>query len=201
MFCISLQKLYLFSRKSKFIILDIQISWRYKMPKHKISNTFNTYSLLMKFEQFMSYYRRKLFLKRHTKTGTWKLVPDPLVPGPLLENKFLKQATYIRYVTAKLQNCSNQHAALLRFLFTEDSLILRKIFILYYINWPNFITRLCLLLKLFSRMCFVFPKFVRGCQPRTPSQIFKGTHPLTQLASSLFEIFVSTPLFSIPPPF
>ena len=102
MFCISLQKLYLFSRKSKFIILDIQISWRYKMPKHKIRNTFNTYSLLMKFEQFMSYYRRKLFLKRHTKTGTWRLVPDPLVPGPLLENKFSKQATYIRYVTAKL---------------------------------------------------------------------------------------------------
>ena len=118
-----------------------------------------------------------------------------------MENKFLKQATYIRYVTAKQQNCSNQHAALLRFLFTEDSLILRKIFILYYINWPNFITRLCLLLKLFSRMCFVFPKFVRGSKPRTPSQIFKGTHPLTQLASSLFEIFVSTPLFSIPPPF
>ena len=100
-----------------------------------------------------------------------------------------------------MQNCSNEHAALLRFLFTEDSLILRKIFILYYINWPNFITRLCLLLKLFSRMCFVFPKFVRGSKPRTPSQIFKGTHPLTQLTSSLFwnfcfhsPLFYSTPL-------
>ena len=30
-----LQKLFSFSRKSKFRILDIQISWRYQMPEHK----------------------------------------------------------------------------------------------------------------------------------------------------------------------
>ena len=127
----SLQELYLFSRKSKFIILDIQISWRYQMPKHKIRNTYlNTYSLLMKFEQFMSYYKRKNLLKRHTKTATWKLVPDPLVPGPLLENEFLKQATYIKMSNSKtIKICSNQHAALLRFLFTEDSLISIIIFL------------------------------------------------------------------------
>ena len=36
----SLQKLSLFSRKSNFRILDIQISWRHQMPKHKARNTF-----------------------------------------------------------------------------------------------------------------------------------------------------------------
>ena len=68
----------------------------------------------------------------------------------------------------------NQHAGLLRFFFTEDSLKIKKsvelvsrphfpyiflikIFIsIYYINWPNLITRLCLFLKFFSKMCLVF---------------------------------------------
>ena len=40
MFFISLQKLFLFLRKSNFSILDIQISWRHQMPKHKTRNTF-----------------------------------------------------------------------------------------------------------------------------------------------------------------
>ena len=32
-----------------------------------------------------------------------------------------------------------------------------KFFLLYYyIHWPNFIARLCLLPKLFSKMCFMF---------------------------------------------
>ena len=39
--------------------------------------------------------------------------------------------------------------------FSQEFLI--KNFILqYYINWANFITRLCLLPKLFSKLCFVF---------------------------------------------
>ena len=37
---ISLQKLFLFSRKSNFRILDILVSWRYQMPKHKTRNAF-----------------------------------------------------------------------------------------------------------------------------------------------------------------
>ena len=40
MVLISLQKLFSFSRKSKFRILAIQISWYYQMPKHKTKNTF-----------------------------------------------------------------------------------------------------------------------------------------------------------------
>ena len=39
-FFILLQKLFSFSRKSKFRILDIQISWHHQMPNHKTRNTF-----------------------------------------------------------------------------------------------------------------------------------------------------------------
>ena len=89
--------------------------------------------------------------------------------------KFLKQATYITYVIAKLSKfvkSSKQTSP--RFIFRENSLqikkslelvsrpyfsqnLLIKIFLLqFYINWKNFITKLCLLLKLFSNMCFLF---------------------------------------------
>ena len=79
--------------------------------------------------------------------------------------KFLKQAIYIRYVIAKLR--PDQLAQLLRFLFTEDSLEIKKGFAFvieffiknfplhYCINWPNFITRLCLLPKLIIKMCLL----------------------------------------------
>ena len=41
--------------------------------------------------------------------------------------KFLKQSTYIRYVINKAIEISpNQHAGLLRFLFTEDTLKIEK---------------------------------------------------------------------------
>ena len=40
-FFISLQKLFSFSRKSNFRILNFQISWRHQMPKHKTRNTFH----------------------------------------------------------------------------------------------------------------------------------------------------------------
>ena len=40
----------------------------------------------------------------------------------------MKQATYIEYVTTKLsKSCQNQHAHLLRFLFTEDSLEIQNL--------------------------------------------------------------------------
>ena len=67
----------------------------------------------------------------------------------------------------------NQQVDLLRLIFREDSLKIKKvlelvsrphfpynflieIFLLYYyINWLNFITRLCLPLKLFSKISFL----------------------------------------------
>ena len=83
--------------------------------------------------------------------------------------KFLKQVTYIRYVTAKL----SKFVQISMLTSTEFSLqtilwklkrvwdyfpghIFDKNFILqYYIKWPNLITRLWLLPKLFNNVCFV----------------------------------------------
>ena len=41
MLFILLQKLFLFMRKSNFLILNFQISWRHLMSNHKTRNTFN----------------------------------------------------------------------------------------------------------------------------------------------------------------
>ena len=90
--------------------------------------------------------------------------------------KFLKQATYIRYVIPKLSKFV-QISMLTSSdsFFTENSFkikkdlelvsgpyfshnLLMKNFI-FYINWPNFITRWCLVPKLFNKMCFVFHAF------------------------------------------
>ena len=85
MFFISLQKFFLFLRKSNFRVLDIQISWHHQIPKQKIGNTFywitceentiykwNLASLCHITEE-------KRLSKNSTKTATWKLVPDSFV--------------------------------------------------------------------------------------------------------------------------
>ena len=82
--------------------------------------------------------------------------------------KLLKQAIYIRYVIAELSKfiqISLQTSSIFEYQkvlelvsrphFSQNFLI--KIFLLYYyINWPNLIFRLCLLSKLFCKMCLVF---------------------------------------------
>ena len=51
---------------------------------------------------------KKVYQKNYTKTETWKLVPDPFCVWQEVSTtsigkmKYLKQATYIRYVIAKL---------------------------------------------------------------------------------------------------
>ena len=78
------------------------------------------------------------------------------------------------YNSKAIKISPNQQAGLLTFLFTEDSLkikkclelvsrphfpynfLIKKVILKCYINWPNFITRLCLLPKLLNKMCFVF---------------------------------------------
>ena len=84
MFFILHQNICSLSRNSKFRILDIQILWRHQMPKHKIGNTFywimwKVSSLLMKYEQFISYHKRRYLIKNYTKTASWKLVLGPFV--------------------------------------------------------------------------------------------------------------------------
>ena len=68
----SLQKVFWFSRKSNLRILHIQVLWRHQMPKYKTRNRFylitcEVNSLLTKFRQFMSYYKRKKIIKKFRK--------------------------------------------------------------------------------------------------------------------------------------
>ena len=90
---------------------------------------------------------------------------------PLLEDEIFEATCLYQISNSKTQN---QHAHFLRFLFTEDYLQIKRglklvsrphfsqnfsinIFLQqYYINWPNFITRPCLLSKLFSKIGFMF---------------------------------------------
>ena len=96
-----------------------------------------------------------------TKTVTWKLVPELLCLQKIKHNlyrkiKFLKQAFYIRYVLAKLLKFVQISTLTSRFLFTKDSWKIKKgLELVSRSNFqPNFITRLCLLFKLFSKMYF-----------------------------------------------
>ena len=55
--------------KIEFRILHFQISWRHQMLKHKTRNKFHwmalkVTSLLMKFAQFMSHYKKKKLIKK-----------------------------------------------------------------------------------------------------------------------------------------
>ena len=100
MFFVSLQKLFSFSRKSYFRILAIQISWRYQMPNHKTRNTFCwiTWEVNTVFQWNLASLchitKENNLLENSAKIAAWKLVPALL--------QFLKQALYIRYVTAEL---------------------------------------------------------------------------------------------------
>ena len=81
-FFISLQKLFSFSRKSNFTIFDFEISWRHQIPKHETRNTFywitwEVNSLLMKFSQFMSYFKRNNFIIKFWKNWGLKTSSRP----------------------------------------------------------------------------------------------------------------------------
>ena len=134
MFFNSLLKLFSFSRKSNFRILDFQISWRHLMPKHKTRNTFywitwevitvckwNLASLCHILKEIVS-------SKNFTNTAAWKLVPGLFVfaknlAQPLLENEIFEAIYLYQICNSKAIEISpNQQAGLLRFLFREDSL-------------------------------------------------------------------------------
>ena len=91
------------SRNSKFKILDIQISWRHQMPKHKTRNTFywimwKVNSLLMKYGQFISYYKRRYLIKKLYKNCVLKTSSRPFcVPKKLSTfiGKWISETTYL----------------------------------------------------------------------------------------------------------
>ena len=99
-----------FSRKSSFSILDIQTSWRHQIPNHKKRDKFYWMTCITQFvnETWPVFYttKKNFVSKTSIKTAAWQLVPDRFVfaknkAQPLLENE-VSEATYIRYVLAKL---------------------------------------------------------------------------------------------------
>ena len=88
----------------------------------------------MKFGQCMSYEKRKKFIKKLYQNCGLKTSSRPICVCKEIKHnyyykmRFLKQTAYNGYVIAKLsiEICSNQHADLLRTVFTEDSLKIKK---------------------------------------------------------------------------
>ena len=118
MFFISLQNIFPFFRKSNFSILHFQISWRYQMPKHKTRNTFHWITWEVNticswnLASLCNPVKEKILSKNSEETAVWKLVPGPFVFAKNYKHsfywkmKFLKKATYVRYVIAKLSKFS-----------------------------------------------------------------------------------------------
>ena len=127
----------------------------------------------------MSYYKRKNYIKKFHKNCdlknsrpicVYKEFSATSIGNGIFEASYLYQI----YISKIIKTCPNHHTDFLRFLFTEDylkikiglelvsrphfsqNLFIKKFLLKYYINQPNFITRLCLLPKLISKMCFVF---------------------------------------------
>ena len=87
----------------------------------------------IKFGEFMSYYKRKNFIKNFLKNCDQKTSSRPFcVCKELKRNlywkmKFLKEAADIRlYISKTIKMCPNQYTDLLRFLFTGDSLKIKR---------------------------------------------------------------------------
>ena len=110
---ILLLKLFFFLRESSFRILDIQISWQCQVPKHKTRKTCYWISWEVNtvckwnLASLCHITKDKTLSKNSTKTVVWKLVLVLLSLQRIRYNfywktKFLKQATYIRYLIAKL---------------------------------------------------------------------------------------------------
>ena len=102
---ISLRKLFSFSEKS-----NCRISW-HQMPKHK-TNTFHWITWEVKTVFWWNWPSLRHITKENksskcsTKTAAWKLVPGSFVFAIkrkfYWKMKYLKHATYIKYVIAKL---------------------------------------------------------------------------------------------------
>ena len=114
--------------------------------------------------------KEKISSKNSAKT--WKLVPSPFVFAMnlnaqlVLENEIFEETTYNRYLLAKLSKFV--HISMLTSSDSFSQRIFWKLkrgsgtsfkttfFIEFVVTWPNVITRLCLLPKLFSKMCLMF---------------------------------------------
>ena len=110
-------KSFLFTRKSNFSVLDIRISC-HQISKHNkkcilLNNLGSKHSALTKFGQFMSYYKRKDFIKKFYKNCDLKTSPRPICVCKDLS-------------TTSIGICPNQDTDVLIFLFTGGSLKIKK---------------------------------------------------------------------------
>ena len=103
-----MKNVFYFTSKALFVLEIIKVqNFRHSQKKKCIllNKLGVKRSLLMKFGQFTSYYKRNRFIKNYTRTETWKLVPDPFCVWKEVSSigkmKFLKKATCIRYLIAK----------------------------------------------------------------------------------------------------
>ena len=99
-----------FSRKLTVIILEFQVSWRHQMPKHEARNTFYWITLEVNTVCLCRITKEKIVKKFH-KTCDLETSSRPfcvckeLSATSVKKMKLLKEATYIRYVLAKLSKC------------------------------------------------------------------------------------------------
>ena len=134
----------------------------------------------MKFGQFMSHYIRKNFITKFCKNCGLKTssrsfcVCKELSTASIGNEIFEVNYLYQICNSKAIEICSNQHADLLRSLFTEDSLKIKKglelvsrphfsynfydkkLYFVILHKLAKFHQRLCLLPKVCSKMCFVF---------------------------------------------
>ena len=107
MFCISFQKIFSFLRKSNFRILDIQISWRHQMSKHKTRNTFYWITWEVSIVCYWNLASLCHISKENNssensmKITAWKLVPGLFVfaknsAKPLLETEIANLSKFIQ---------------------------------------------------------------------------------------------------------
>ena len=101
------------------------------MVKHKKNSILRNklgrkHNLLMKFGQFMSYYKRRKFMKKFYKNCDLKTSPrfacvrKELGTTSIGKWNLLRQAIYIRFVIAKLSEFTKSACMASKIPFTED---------------------------------------------------------------------------------
>ena len=85
----------------------------------------------MKFGQFMLYSKRNNFIKKFYKKCGLKTSSRPFcnckeLTKPLLENEIFETNLFVLDISKAIEISPNQHVGLLRFLFREDSLKIKK---------------------------------------------------------------------------
>ena len=129
-FFISLQVLFLFSKKSYFNILDIYISWRHrKNTFYWINNLISKHSLWMKFGQFVVLQNN--FIKNFNKNCEPKTSSRSFCVCKELSLTSIGKWNFwskllILDISKTIKIFPNHHTDLFWFLFTEDSLKIKK---------------------------------------------------------------------------